>query len=130
VAVYLSVEQIEELHALQIERYGGSGGCRDRGALESAIARPAMTFGGEDLYPDLAAKVAALMHWLVLNHAFVDGNKRVGAHVAIVFLEVNHCEATMTPGELEAVTLAVARGEMDIEPLTIWFRQRISREEE
>ena len=128
-AVYLSVEQIEKLHALQIERYGGSGGCRDRGALESAVARPAMTFGGEDLYPDLAAKAAALMHSLVMNHAFLDGNKRVGAHAVIVFLEVNDCETTITPDELEAVTLAVARGEMDTEPLTIWFRQRISREE-
>ena len=82
---YLSVDQIEELHALQIKRYGGSGGCRDAGAVESAAARPAMTFGGEDLYPDMAAKTAALMHSLVMNHAYVDGNKRVGAHAAMLF---------------------------------------------
>jgi len=86
-----------------------------------------MTFGGEDLYPDIAAKVAALMHSLVMNHAFLDGNKRVGAHAAILFLELNGYDPNITPDELEIVTLSVARGDMDIEPLTIWFRQRIVR---
>ncbi len=127
--LYLSVEHVLDLHAFQIERYGGSGGLRDRGALESAAARPAMTFGGEDLYPDLAAKAAALMHSLVMNHAFVDGNKRVGAQAAIVFLLVNDHDTTISPKELEQMTLAVARAEMDVEPLTIWFRQRIVRRE-
>ncbi len=60
---------------------------RDRGALESALARPAATFGGEDLYPDIADKAAALIHSLALNHPFVDGNKRVAAFAAIVFVE-------------------------------------------
>jgi death-on-curing protein len=127
VILYLSFEQILDLHAFQIERYGGSGGLRDRGAVESAAARPAMTFGGEDLYGDLAAKAAALMHSLVMNHAFVDGNKRVGAHAALVFILINGHEPTMTPKELEETALAVARGEMDVEPLTIWFRQRLVR---
>ena len=86
-----------------------------------------MTFGGEDLYPDLPAKAAALMHSLVMNHPFVDGNKRVGAHAAIVFIAMNGHETDITPKELEAVTLSLARGEMDIEPLTIWLRQRIVR---
>jgi death-on-curing protein len=86
---YLSVEQVRALHAEQLRLYGGARGLRDKGALESALARPAMTFGGEDLYEDLASKAAALMHSLVLNHAFVDGNKRVGAHAAILFVELN-----------------------------------------
>lgn len=125
--VYLSVGQLLRLHELQIERFGGSRGLRDRGALESAAARPAMTFGGEDLYPDLAAKAAALMHSLVLNHAFVDGNKRVGAAAAELLLTVNHFRMDASDEELERITLALASGEVDIEPLTIWFRQRISR---
>lgn len=127
--LYLSVEQILDLHAFQIKQYGGSAGLRDRGDLEAAAARPAMTFGGEDLYEDLAGKAAALMHSLVMNHAFVDGNKRVGAHAALVFVRINGHEPTMTPKDLEETTLAVARGEMDIEPLTIWLRQRIVRRE-
>ena len=73
---YLSVEQVRALHADQLRLYGGATGLRDKGGLESALARPAMTFAGEDLYEDLASKAAALMHSLVLNHAFVDGNKR------------------------------------------------------
>ncbi len=86
-----------------------------------------MTFGGEDLYPDLAAKAAALMHSLVMNHPFVDGNKRVGANAAELFVVLNGALLDATDGELEQVTLAVARAEMDVEPLTIWFRQRLVR---
>lgn len=127
--LYISVEQIEALHASQLETYGGLGGLRDRGALESAAARPAKTFGGEDLYPDLAAKAAALMHSLVMNHPFVDGNKRVGAHAAIVFVVLNRSDLDVFSDELVELTLAVARGEVDAESLAIWFRQRISSEE-
>lgn len=88
-----------------------------------------MTFGGEDLYPDLAAKAAALMHSLVMNHAFVDGNKRVGAAAAELFVNLNGRTIEVSDSEFEEVTLTVARGEIDIEPLTIWFRQRISRQD-
>jgi death-on-curing protein len=127
VTIYLSLEQVETLHVIQIERYGGSSGLHDRGALESAVARPAMTFGGEDLYPDGAAKAAALMHSLVMNHPYLDGNKRVGAHAAMLFLALNSCRTDITPKELEEMTLSVARGEMDAEPLAIWLRQRVTR---
>ena len=123
--LYLSIEQVEELHRIQIEYYGGGAGCRDSGALDAAVARPAMTFGGEDLYADVAAKAAALMHSLVASHPFVDGNKRAGAHAAPVFIELNDWITNITPQELEDVTMEVARGNIDIEPLTIWFRQRI-----
>ena len=94
--------------------------------MEAAVARPAATFGGEDLYPDLPAKAAALMHSLVMNHPFVDGNKRVGAHAAIFLLEINGLAVEFTPAELAEITLATARGELDAERLAIWFRQRTS----
>ena len=94
---YLSIGQLLALHAQQLRRYGGGTGVRDRGALESALARPAATFGGEDLYPDIADKAAALMHSLALNHPFVDGNKRVAAFGAIVFAESNGHEFLATP---------------------------------
>ena len=83
-----------------------------------------MTFGGEDLYPDPPAKAAALLHSLVLNHAFVDGNKRVGAAAAELALQLNGIELVAGDHELEHVTLATARGEMSAEALAIWFRQR------
>ncbi len=126
---YLSVDQILEVHNAQIEEFGGSAGLRDRGALESAVARPAMTFGGEDLYPDVPSKTAALMHSLVMNHAFVDGNKRVGVAAAELFLRLNGYRLDASDSELEDLTLTVARGELDAEALAIWFRQRISRED-
>lgn len=126
---YLSLEQILDLHEKQVRTFGGSSGIRDRGALESAVARPAMTFGGEDLYPDVADKASALMHSLVMNHALVDGNKRIGASAAELFLEVNGYRLAALDDDLEQITLATARGELDAEALAIWFRQRISRED-
>lgn len=126
---YLSIEQILLLHELQMDRFGGSRGLRDRGGLESAAARPAMTFGGEDLYPDIAAKAAALMHSLVMNHPFVDGDKRVGISAAELFLELNDVRLGARDKDLEELTLSVARAELDAESLAIWFRQRLERAE-
>ncbi|HKC24205.1 MAG TPA: type II toxin-antitoxin system death-on-curing family toxin [Thermoanaerobaculia bacterium] len=122
---YLSAEQLLDLHEELIEVFGGSSGLRDRGALESAVARPAMTFGGEDLYPDLGTKAAALLHSPVMNHPFVDGNKRAGAAAAELFVEMNGHDLIATDSELERLTMATARGEMSAEALAIWFRQRL-----
>jgi death-on-curing protein len=125
VTVYLSVAQVLRLHEKQIATFGGAEGLRDAGALDSAVARPQMTFGGEDLYPDAAAKAAALMHSLVMNHPFVDGNKRVGVIAMELFLIVNAFALDAFDEELEAVTMAVARGELEAEALAIWLRQRM-----
>lgn len=126
---YLSIEQILLLHELQMDRFGGSRGLRDRGELESAAARPAMTFGGEDLYPDIAAKAAALMHSIIMNHPFVDGDKRVGISAAELFLELNGVRLSARDKDLEELTLSVGRAELDAESLAIWFRQRLERAE-
>lgn len=123
---YLAIDQVLALHALQLKRYGGGKGLRDRRGLEAAVARPAVTFGGEDLYADLPAKAAALMHSLALNHPFLDGNKRVAAHAALVFLDLNGYEFSGTPEELVATTVAVAEGKVAVEALAIWFRQRVT----
>jgi death-on-curing protein len=129
VILYLSVEQVLQIHEAQIERFGGPAGLRDPDALESAVARPAMTFGGEDLYPDLPSKTGALMHSLVMNHAFVDGNKRIGVTAAELFLRLNGYRLDAENAELEELTMTVARGGLDAEALAIWFRQRTSRED-
>jgi death-on-curing protein len=122
---YLSVPQLLRLHATQLRHYGGGPGLRDRGGLEAAASRPAMTFGGEDLYADVPAKAAALMHSLALNHPLVDGNKRVAAHAAVLFALINGFSCLATSDELVSVTLDAARGEMEVEALAIWFRQRL-----
>ena len=121
---YLSLAQVVELHQELLAAFGDLAGIRDRGSLEASIARPAMTFGGEDLYADLAAKAAALLHSLVLNHPFLDGNKRAGAAAAELMLELNGLGLAVSDQEFEHVTLATARGEMSAEALAIWVRQR------
>lgn len=126
--LYLDVAQLLDLHRDQLQRYGGLGGLRDRHALEAAAGRPAATFGGDDLYADVPAKAAALMHSLALNHPFNDGNKRVAAHAAILFALVNGYECEASPDELAKVTLAVASGSMPVEALAIWFRQHLTPE--
>ena len=123
--LYLSLEQVLALHDDLVAAFGGARTLRERGMLESAVARPAMTFGGEDLYGDVAAKAAALMHSLVLNHPFVDGNKRIGAAAAELFIEGNGSILQAADEEFEGVTMAVAAGSVSIEALTIWFRQRL-----
>ncbi len=122
---YLSVAQILALHAKLVDDFGGSDGVRDRGSLESAVARPTATFAGEDLYADLADKAAALMHSLVLNHPFIDGNKRIAVHAAELFVELNGSELRAGDNELEAMTMKAADGKVAVEALAIWFRQRL-----
>ena len=123
--LYLSIEQILAIHDFQIRRYGGSTGLRDRSALESALGRPQATFAGEDLYPEVAHKAGALLHSLVANHPFVDGNKRVAAQATLVFLVANQSRLIASPGELAELVLATARGELTAEALAIWIRQRL-----
>ena len=126
--LYVSIAHVLQLHRRQLALFGGSGGLRDRGGLETAVARPRMTFGGEDLYPDRAAKAAALLHSLVMNHPFVDGNKPVGAMAAELFLRANDVRLTAGDRELTEMTLVAAQGRLDAEAIAIWFRQR-TREE-
>jgi len=125
VTEYLSIRQVLRLHQLQIDQFGGADGIRDRGALGAALARPRMTFDGEDLYRDLADKAAALMHSLLQNHPFVDGNKRVAAMAMELFLVANEHKLLASDDELEELTFAAARGELATEPIAIWIRQRL-----
>jgi death-on-curing protein len=122
---YLSLEEIIALHANVTAQSGGILGLRDRGALESAVAQPEMTFGGENLYPTVAEKAAALGHSLIQNHPFLDGNKRVG-HAAIeVFLVLNGYEISAPVDEQEQIVLTVANGRMSRAELGEWLRRRI-----
>ena len=126
---YLSLAQLLRLHEMQIRVFGGAMGVRDRNGAEAAVARPQVTFGGEDLYPDAEAKAAALMHSLVMNHPFLDGNKRAGAAAAELFLNVNGVDLVAEDEDLVDITLAVARGEVSAGALAIWLRQRSRRRE-
>jgi death-on-curing protein len=106
--VFLSLDEVLEIHEQQIDRYGGSPGLRDAAGLESAVATPQATFGGEYLHTSIPAMAAAYLFHLCQNHAFIDGNKRVGANAAITFLLINGWEPTFSEEELIDVVLSVA----------------------
>ncbi|HEX6716461.1 MAG TPA: type II toxin-antitoxin system death-on-curing family toxin [Pyrinomonadaceae bacterium] len=122
---YLSLQEIISLHSLLIAQSGGSSGLRDRGALESAVAQPEASFGGEELYPDLARKAAALGHSLIQNHAFVDGNKRVGHAAMEVFLLLNGYEIDASVDEQETLIIDVASGKLSRIELGEWISKHI-----
>jgi len=122
---YLTLFQILELHREIIEQSGGASGVRDFGALESALAQPEMTFGGEDLYPGLIEKAAALAFSLCMNHPFVDGNKRI-AHAAMeIFLVLNGFEISAPVDEQEKLFLDLARGHLSRENLVEWLDKKV-----
>jgi death-on-curing protein len=122
--VFLSLDEILEIHEQQIERYGGSTGLRDAAGLESAAATPQATFGGEFLHASLPTMAAAYLFHLCQNHAFVDGNKRVGANAAITFLLMNNREPTFDADELAELVLSVASGALNKAGLSEIFETR------
>jgi death on curing protein len=107
---FLDIGDVLELHALQIARYGGADGLRDRGLLESALAQPKATFAEEFLHEDLFAMAAAYLFHVVQNHPFVDGNKRTGLITALVFLDMNGISIELGSPNLHDLTIGVAQG--------------------
>ena len=110
--IFLTLDEVLEMHQQQIQIYGGSPGLRNGAALESAVAVPQSTFGGEWLHPTIPAMAAAYLFHLCQNHAFIDGNKRIGANAAVVFLILNGWEPTFTEEELADTVLAPAAGRL------------------
>lgn len=122
--IVLSKEQVISLHALLIAETGGSGVIREEGPLESSLNAPFQSFGNIEAFPSTLAKAARLGYGLIMNHPFVDGNKRVGAHVMLVFLALNGIELDYTQDELADVILGVASGETSIDELLKWIIER------
>ena len=122
---YLSLQEVLSLHSLIIAQSGGSSGLRDQGSLESAVAQPEASFGGEELYPDLASKAAALGHSLIQNHPFVDGNKRVGHGAIEVFLLLNGHEIEASIDDQEKIIIGVASGKVSRIELGAWISNHL-----
>lgn len=117
----LSKQQVENLHSDLIRAFGGTEGIRDEALLDSALNAPVQSFSGEDVYPSIQQKAARLCFGLVKNHAFLDGNKRIGAHVMLVFLAVNDIELEYTQEELSEMILSVASGKASCDDLMKWL---------
>ncbi len=122
---YLNLDQVLQLHSLIIETSGGTQGIRDQGLLESAIAQPQMTFGRQDLYPSIIEKASALGFSIIMNHPFLDGNKRVGHASMETFLILNGWEINANVDEQESIILGVAKGSVNREQFTRWLKTHI-----
>jgi death-on-curing protein len=115
---FLTIEQVLAIHQKMIERYGGDPTIRDLGLIDSAVMMPQQSFGGEYLHASVASMASAYLFHLCSNHGFADGNKRTALGAALVFLDANGYELSLTKNELEQVTLDVAEGKMNKENLT------------
>lgn len=124
---YLTVSEVIELYRQMMETSGGTVGILSIEALESAVAQPRAAFGGNELYPTIIEKAAALGFSLVMNHAFVDGNKRIGHYAMETFLVVNSYELDTTVDEQESIVLQLASGKLSRDAFTDWIRENIRK---
>ena len=120
--LFLTLDDILESHQFQIDSYGGSQGVRDLGLLESAIAQPQAGFGGQYLHADVYEMAAAYLYHLVMNHPFVDGNKRVGLEAALIFLEIHDATVRASDEELVDLVLKTTIGEVGKQEIAAFFR--------
>ena len=118
---YLTAEQVLFIHARLIEETGGEHDLLDLGLLQSAVGRPQATFDGQDLYPDLFSKAAAMLESLIGNHAFLDGNKRTAITATGLFLRINGYRMIASNQELEEFTLQCAQGLVSLKLMALWL---------
>ena len=123
---YLTLSEVITLHQRVLDQSGGGQGIRDLGGIQSAVAQPQMAFGGDDLYPTIESKATAFCFSLVMNHPFVDGNKRIGHAAMETFLVLNgfHLEAEVD--DAEQVILSLAAGTLPREQLLRWIEEHIA----
>jgi death on curing protein len=121
---YLTLGEVVSLHRRIIATTGGASGVRDLGRLEAALAQPRASFSGDDLYPGVIEKAAALGFSLVMGHPFVDGNKRAGHAAMETFLVLNGYELSALVDEQERMILELAAGELSRDAFVEWVRSR------
>ena len=128
--IYLRVEDVLAVHRRVIEEFGGDGGLRDRGLLESAVAMPRATFGGDDLHAGLSDKAAAYFYHLCANHPFVDGNKRVAVAATELFLLLNQYELSADDESVEDLAMGTADGRLSKAQVVEFFELHVERVQE
>lgn len=120
---FLTVKDVLLLHNLAIDESGGSHGLRSLALLESAVARPQASFGGEDLYPTIFLKAGALVHSLLRNHPFIDGNKRSSMYSAMTFLELNGYRFVAKQKEVVNFALKIENKRLSVEEIADWLKK-------
>jgi len=121
--IKMDADRVKLLHQLMAEETGGSIGVRDEGLLDSALESAFATFDGSELYPTKEEKAAKIGYSLITNHAFVDGNKRIGIYVMLSFLALNGIRTTETDEEVVKLGLGIAEGSMSQEDVVAWIRE-------
>ena len=119
--IFFESEQVIKLHSSLIAKTGGMDGIRDENLLDSALKSPFQTFDGNELYPDIFDKASQLCYSLVENHPFVDGNKRIGVHLTLLFLKLNNENIEYSQAELIDFGLNIASGKMNKDDIKAWF---------
>ena len=117
----MSLEQVERVHEILIDKFGGRKGLRDKGLLESSIKRPFQTFDKKELYPEPVDKAAAILESIISNHPFVDGNKRTAYVMARLFLRANNLDIKATQDEKYEFVISAARGEIRFDQIKEWL---------
>ena len=120
--IWVTAEDVVAIHSRIIQVSGGIDGLRDRAGLEAAIAAPLQSFGGDDLFPTDIEKIVRVGFGLASNHAFIDGNKRIGMYIMLTFLEVNGIRLDCTNEDVVEAGLGVASGKMSYEELLAWVK--------
>ena len=123
--IWVSAEDVVLLHSRVIATTGGIDGIRDPSGLEAAVAAPLQSFGGQELFPTDVEKIARLGYGLAANHAFLDGNKRIGALMTQLLLKWNGYSLHLQPGELADMFIAIAAGEAQEQELLEWIRAHL-----
>jgi death-on-curing protein len=121
----ISVKETEAIHSILIEQFGGSNGIRDLSGLESALARPFQTFAGTDLYPTPIHKAAALIESLLINHPFIDGNKRTGYVMMRMLLIKNGLDIHASQDEKYIFVVNIASGLTKTEEIIDWLTAHV-----
>lgn len=122
--IRLSIEKVRQLHRMMTDATGGDPNIRDVNLLDSALESAFQTFGGQELYPTVEEKAARLGFSLIANHAFVDGNKRIGMFVMLIFLEINGVALAIGNEDVIRVGLDVAAGAMNYPELLAWICEK------
>ena len=119
--IFFEYEQVVKIHRSLIEKTGGMDGIHDAQLLDSALKTPFQTFGGNNLYPDILDKASQLCYSLIENHPFIDGNKRIGVHLMLLFLKLNNIEVNYSQQELVDFGLDIASGKMSKNDIKGWI---------